>query len=273
MKYVDPSGNKWTDTTTTIITFSDNSIRTYSARNSDARELKGILNVFENAKAQEMKVIKFTSEVDIPNALQRLIAKTFGIKLWDTKPRNIELIESYGHEIGDIEYYNMTNLNESDLAVDFANLILGSQGISDIDFADNLITTLLGSHPVSKITSIALKGFGIGRDIHGTVKLIEEKQSDLDKQGLFYLDQVFLLDPLYAEDYLYAFEEPGIGIGKPINQVSLEEAVCGMVETVPYFTNSHLRYKYILHQMNEAKDLIAKITIKMFSIAFGIKGL
>ena len=41
---------------------------------------------------------------------------------------------------------------------------------------------------MSKIASTASKGFGIGRDIHGTVKLIEDKQSDIDEKGLYYLD-------------------------------------------------------------------------------------
>ena len=102
MRYVDPTGNKWTDITTVVVTYADSNIRTYSAKN------------------QEMKVSKFTAEVDIPNFGQRLVSNItslIGIKWWNTTPRKVELQDSYGYEIEDIIKFNASNFTDSELGL------------------------------------------------------------------------------------------------------------------------------------------------------------
>ena len=149
---------------------------------------------------------------------------------------------------------------------------MGTVGVSDVNLADKIISSVLGKHPAGKISSIVLKLFSIGQNVHDAAGLIKDNQSKFNESGLYYLDQIFLMDPGFAKEYFGLFELEWFGNEKPINMVGLHEAEEGMASVV----NSSwdiLKYSYLKRELNKAADFATNLTIDVISIGLGILGL
>ncbi|MCK4261358.1 MAG: RHS repeat-associated core domain-containing protein, partial [Halanaerobiales bacterium] len=288
MKYVDPTGHSWKETTTTVITFKDGSLRSYSAINENITEKQAVLNAYQNAVNEEFKVAKFSSRVYYPSFLDKFLSGImFGFKPWRTKNslwkgglKELKLLDSHGYNSDAMENFEMTLQSSSDVPLTTTQFILEhGAGISDTCIASKLVDSLFKSSAFGKIGTTALSLFDIGRNANDVNEIIKRNNTEIDGVGLFYLDNVFLMDSEKAHSYFNDFKIVQMSSGKKgndvnINNFSLEEAAFGMHDTVFLRkTADALELKYLGHQATVVGGELVELSLKTINIAIGIAGM
>ena len=204
LRYIDPTGNRWVDTTVVVIGFTDNSIMTFSAMNIDPQGLTRVYNALLNARMQELNVARFRCEVYHENFIERAFKKAFsffGFEIGGSRVRNIELMQSYGHDI-----FQLPADKNRDLGADIAAFMLNQAGIGTYEIADKLVEKMFGTSTIGKVAGNLIKATNIADSIS---KLAPAKGTDILSEeaiGFDYLTKIFVMNPEQAKSYFDDFE-------------------------------------------------------------------
>src|SRR5690554_6476756 len=119
---------------------------TFSAMNIDPQGLTRVYNALLNARMQELNVARFRCEVYHENFIERAFKKAFsffGFEIGGSRVRNIELMQSYGHDI-----FQLPADKNRDLGADIAAFMLNQAGTGTYEIADKLVEKMFGTSTI-----------------------------------------------------------------------------------------------------------------------------